>query len=35
MQLNQKESSLLKELKEQENLCIEKYEKASQCAADP
>ena len=34
MQLNQKESSLLKELKEQENLCIEKYEKASQCAAD-
>ncbi len=34
MQLNQKESSLLKELKGQENLCIEKYEKASKCAVD-
>ena len=34
MQLNQKESSLLNELKGQENLCIEKYEKASKCAVD-
>ena len=34
MQLSQKEASLLKELKGQENLCIEKYEKAAQCAAD-
>jgi rubrerythrin len=34
MQLNQKESSLIKELKEQENLCIEKYNKGAQCAAD-
>ena len=34
MQLNQKESSLIKELKEQENLCIEKYNKGAQCAVD-
>ena len=34
MQLSEKERSLLKELKGQENLCIEKYEKASRCAVD-
>lgn len=34
MQLNQKESSLIKELKEQEVLCIERYEKASCNAVD-
>ena len=34
MQFTQKECSLLKELKEQEKLCIEKYEKASQNAVD-
>lgn len=34
MQLSQKECSLLKELKEQEVLCIEKYEKASCNAVD-
>ena len=34
MQLSAKESSLLKELKEQENLCIERYTKASNCAVD-
>lgn len=35
MQLSQKESELLKELKEQEKLCIEKYTKHSSCAKDP
>ena len=34
MQLSQKESQFLKELKEQEKLCIQKYQKASACAAD-
>ena len=34
MQLNQKESGYVKELKEQEKLCIEKYQKAAGCAAD-
>ncbi len=34
MQLNQKESSFVKELKEQEKLCIEKYQKAANCAVD-
>ena len=33
-QLNQKETQLLKELKGQEQLCIEKYSKAAQCAVD-
>ena len=35
MQLSQKESELLKELKDQEKLCIEKYTKHSSCAKDP
>jgi len=34
MQLTQKECSLLKDLKDQETLCIEKYNKASQTAVD-
>ena len=34
MQLSEKEASLLKELKGQENLCIEKYEKAACAAVD-
>ncbi len=34
MQLTQKESSLIKELKGQEELCIEKYKKAANCAKD-
>ncbi|MCH5198032.1 MAG: spore coat protein [Oscillospiraceae bacterium] len=34
MQLTQKECSLLKDLKDQETLCIEKYTKASQAAVD-
>ena len=34
MQLSQKESSLLEELKEQEKLCIEKYDKHAHCAHD-
>ena len=33
-QLNQKEIHLLKELKGQETLCIEKYNKGAQCAVD-
>ena len=33
-QLNQKETQLIKELKGQESLCIEKYTKGAQCAAD-
>lgn len=33
-QLNQKEAQLLKELKGQEQLCIEKYGKSAQCAVD-
>ena len=35
MQLTQKETSLLKDLKTQENLCAEKYEKYSAEALDP
>jgi len=35
MQLSQKESSLLKDLKGQEKLCADKYEKHASCAADP
>lgn len=34
MQLTPKESSLLKDLKAQEKLCIEKYTKHSSCAVD-
>ena len=34
MQLNQKECNFVKELKEQEKLCIEKYQKAANCAVD-
>lgn len=35
MQLTQKETALLKELKGQEKLCAEKYEKYSEAARDP
>ncbi len=35
MQLTQKETSLLKDLKEQEQLCVEKYTKHEQAAQDP
>ncbi len=35
MQLNQKEMGLIKDLKEQEQLCIEKYQKHSEQARDP
>ena len=35
MQLTQKESSLLKDLKGQEKLCVEKYTKYSSSALDP
>ena len=35
MQLTQKETSLLKDLKGQEKLCVEKYSKHSSCAVDP
>ncbi len=35
MTLTQKEMSLLKDLKDQEQLCIDKYTKHSQCAKDP
>ena len=35
MTLTQKEKSLLKDLKEQEQLCIDKYTKHSACAKDP
>lgn len=34
MQLNQKETSLLKDLKEQEQICVEKYNKYSNDASD-
>lgn len=34
MQLSQKESSLLKDLKGQEQLCVDKYTKHASCAAD-
>ena len=35
MVLTQKESTLIKDLKGQEQLCIDKYEKHAQCANDP
>jgi rubrerythrin len=35
MQLTQKENDLIKDLKDQEQLCIDKYEKHAACAADP
>lgn len=35
MTLTQKEISLLKDLKDQEQLCIDKYTKHSGCATDP
>ena len=35
MTLTQKEQSLLKDLKDQEQLCIDKYTKHSACANDP
>lgn len=35
MQLTQKETELLKDLKGQESLCIDKYTKHSSCAVDP
>ncbi len=35
MQLTQKEKDLLKDLKDQEQLCIDKYTKHSSCAVDP
>jgi len=35
MQLTQKETSLLKDLKSQEKLCVEKYTKYSSVALDP
>ena len=35
MQLTQKETSLLKDLKGQEKLCIDKYNKSAQAAVDP
>ena len=34
MQLTQKETSLLKDLKDQENLCADKYAKHASCAND-
>lgn len=35
MQLTQKESTLLKDLKSQEKLCVDKYNKHASCATDP
>ena len=35
MQLTQKETTLIKDLKDQEQLCIDKYTKHAECAADP
>ena len=35
MQLNQKETSLIKDLKDQEKICVEKYTKYSSQALDP
>lgn len=35
MQLTQKETGLLKDLKDQEQLCADKYSKHSSCASDP
>lgn len=34
MTLNQKETGLLKDLKDQEQLCVEKYKKHAECACD-
>ena len=35
LQLTQKETQLLKDMKDQEQLCIDKYTKHSDCAVDP
>lgn len=35
LQLSQKETSLLKDMKDQEQLCIDMYTKHSECASDP
>lgn len=35
MQLTQKETALLKDLKDQEKLCADKYTRYSSCASDP
>ncbi len=35
MQLSQKETELLKDLKGQEKLCVDKYTKHASCAVDP
>lgn len=35
LQLTQKEQELLKDMKDQEQLCIDKYTKHAQCAKDP
>lgn len=35
MQLSQKETELLKDLKEQEQLCVDKYERCAAEACDP
>lgn len=35
MNLSQKETDLLKDLKDQETLCVNKYTKHSNCAVDP
>ncbi len=35
MQLTQKETSLLKDMKDQEKLCVEKYKKHAEAAHDP
>lgn len=35
MQLTQKETSLLKDLKGQEKLCVDKYTRSATCAVDP
>lgn len=35
MQFTQKETDLLKDLKSQEKLCVEKYTKSASCALDP
>ena len=35
LQLSQKEKTLLQDMKEQEQLCIDKYTKHAQCAKDP
>lgn len=35
MQLTQKETTLLKDLQDQEQLCIDKYAKHASCAKDP